>query len=256
MKKLTTIIAIAMFASCAQPQKTNYKTSKTETLKSRVRDSLDKISNKKYHCDFCDLINRDDLNDYEADLLTEKKIPIYNLNAEGYKRRDKLHSYYYRSLTKASKKKLNYPDSVFNWAIMNNGFLDTVCRMIPHYRSKFEQGKTLISSRLGLVNEPIVGGSLSTDENSSVYKMHVVFKGEPDEESIKKLIEAVMIKYHMPINEDNALHVGNMLMTLSNESAVGVTEMDILKDMYQNGSSAVSLSAQGGLSAGLLELRK
>ena len=70
-------------------------------------------------------------------------------------------------------------------------------------------------------------GNLSTSEESSIYKMHVVFKGNPDEEVIKKLIEAVMLKYEMPITEDNALHVGNMLVTLSNASAVGVTEMDI-----------------------------
>ena len=100
----------------------------------------------------------------------------------------------------------------------------------------------------------------SSSENSSnvaekdPYEiMHIAFEGYPEVSEIKPRLEAVMDNYSFPKTDDNRLMVGNMLVALRKASAVGVTEMQILKHIYQHGSNKISLPDQAGLSATLLE---
>ena len=96
--------------------------------------------------------------------------------------------------------------------------------------------------------------SMSGDASEAYDMLHVVFEGMPDVEKIKPLIEAVMKKYDVVINNDNVQRVGSMLLSLKKSSAIGVTEMDILQHIYQNGTSAVKLPEQAAISATLLEM--
>lgn len=94
------------------------------------------------------------------------------------------------------------------------------------------------------------------DNSNAIEKIHIAFDGMPDEESVKKLIEAVMHRYGIIINNENTLRVANVLVTLKNESKVGVTEMDILKHIYQKGTNQLQFSEQAALSATILETNK
>lgn len=89
------------------------------------------------------------------------------------------------------------------------------------------------------------------------YKViHMAFDGFPDKEDIQPMLEAVMKRYNIPTTNDNILKVGNILVVLRKESNVGVTEMEILKHIYQKGSSAITLPEQAGISSVLLEQSK
>lgn len=86
--------------------------------------------------------------------------------------------------------------------------------------------------------------------------IHIAFEGFPDKEVVQPMMEAVMKRYNMTITNDNILKVGNMLVVLKQESKVGVTEMDILKHIYQKGSASITLPEQAGISSVLLEQSK
>ncbi len=86
--------------------------------------------------------------------------------------------------------------------------------------------------------------------------IHIAFEGFPDKEVVQPMMEAVMKRYNMTITNDNILKVGNMLVVLKQESKVGVTEMDILKHIYQKGSASVTLPEQAGISSTILEATK
>lgn len=110
------------------------------------------------------------------------------------------------------------------------------------------------------IEVPIVGDSVAgppAPAGPDAYEiMEGVFIGEPEKEKVQPLIETVMQRYGMTINNENLTRVANMLFALRKESKVGVTEMDILKHIYQKGSAAISLPDQAGLSATTLELTK
>ena len=63
--------------------------------------------------------------------------------------------------------------------------------------------------------------------------IHIAFEGFPDKEDVQPMLEAVMKRYNMTVTNDNIIKVGNMLVTLRQDSKVGVTEMEILKHIYQ-----------------------
>jgi len=86
--------------------------------------------------------------------------------------------------------------------------------------------------------------------------IHIAFEGFPDKEEVQPIMEAVIKRYNMTITNDNILKVGNMLVVLKKESKVGVTEMDILKHIYQKGSASVTLPEQAGISSTILEVTK
>lgn len=81
----------------------------------------------------------------------------------------------------------------------------------------------------------------------------MVFTGRPDKEDIEPQLEAVMNLYNIPITDDNLLKIANMLYVLKKESKVGVTELQILKNIYQTGYTGNTLEYQAALSATLLE---
>lgn len=96
----------------------------------------------------------------------------------------------------------------------------------------------------------------STTEKDPYEIMHVAFEGSPEISNIKPMLEAVLVTYGLPKTDEYRLKVGSMLVTLRKASSVGVTEMDILKNIYQHGSNKISLPDQAGISATLLERSK
>lgn len=86
--------------------------------------------------------------------------------------------------------------------------------------------------------------------------IHIAFEGFPDKEDVQPMLEVVMKRYDMTVTNDNIIKVGNMLVTLRQDSKVGVTEMEILKHIYQKGSSSLTLPEQAGISSVLLEQSK
>jgi len=87
-------------------------------------------------------------------------------------------------------------------------------------------------------------------------KIHIAFEGFPNIEVIKPLLESVMTRYNIIINNDNILKCANVLITLKNDSKVGVTEMDILKHIYQKGTSKIDYATQAAISYTYLESTK
>lgn len=87
-------------------------------------------------------------------------------------------------------------------------------------------------------------------------KIHIAFEGMPEIEKVKPILEAVMTRYNIVINNDNVLKCANVLVTMKNESKIGVTEMEVLKHMYQRGSSGVDYATQAAISATYLEQTK
>lgn len=82
----------------------------------------------------------------------------------------------------------------------------------------------------------------STKSTNELYeKIHIAFEGEPEIEKIKPLLEAVMVNYKLPITYENIEEVGDCLVYLRQHSKVGVTEMDILKHIYQKGTNNLNL---------------
>lgn len=94
------------------------------------------------------------------------------------------------------------------------------------------------------------------DQEDPYYIMHIAFEGMPEIEDFKPQLDAVMERYDMEINRDNLLKVANALVVMRKESKVGVTEAEILKHVYQKGTSKISIADQIGLSATILETTK
>lgn len=78
----------------------------------------------------------------------------------------------------------------------------------------------------------------------------------PDIDKVKPLLETTMTRYNIVINNDNVLKCANVLVVLKNDSKVGVIEMDILKHIYQTGSSSGDYATQAAISATYLEQTK
>lgn len=87
-------------------------------------------------------------------------------------------------------------------------------------------------------------------------KIEIVFDGHPTKEEIQPMLESVLDKYHLNVNDENILKLGDVLLTLKKSSKLGVTEMEILKHMYQHGSNGVELYQQAAISATYLETTK
>lgn len=87
-------------------------------------------------------------------------------------------------------------------------------------------------------------------------KLSVVFEGEPDEKVLRPMMEYVMNRHNMAITAESVMRVGDALFVLRKASLVGVTEMDILKFVYQKGSTKLTLDQNFALAATLLETSK
>lgn len=86
--------------------------------------------------------------------------------------------------------------------------------------------------------------------------MEVAFEGYPSREEIKPLLETVMTRYGFEITDKNLLRCASVLVTLRKESILGITEMDILKHMYQKGSDGIDYPTQAAISFRILESSK
>jgi cytochrome bd-type quinol oxidase subunit 1 len=98
--------------------------------------------------------------------------------------------------------------------------------------------------------------SSSNNKPSAYEMMETAFEGYPNKSDLKPMMESVMNRHKLEVNEVNLQKVGSMLVSLRKASKVGVTEMEILKHIYQNGSEKISLPDQAGISAVELELTK
>jgi homoaconitase/3-isopropylmalate dehydratase large subunit len=97
----------------------------------------------------------------------------------------------------------------------------------------------------------IVNTGKSADEAYDM--LHVVFEGNPEKEVIRKLMSAVMAKYNIEENYENLNRCGSALLGLKQSSAIAITEMQILKHMYQHGDSGYNFPTQAAISAVFLE---
>lgn len=86
--------------------------------------------------------------------------------------------------------------------------------------------------------------------------MAVAFEGFPEKNSISAMMEPVMDRHKIEKTDKNRTDFADMLLRLRKGSALGVTEMDILKHMYQKGSGSNTLVQQAALSATYLEETK
>ena len=86
--------------------------------------------------------------------------------------------------------------------------------------------------------------------------MEVAFEGNPSTSEIKPMMEEVMKSYNLDVNEENLQKVASMLVSLRKESKVAVTEMEILKNIYQKGDRNVPLTTQAAISLMNLEQTK
>ncbi|WP_299288465.1 hypothetical protein [uncultured Mucilaginibacter sp.] len=98
--------------------------------------------------------------------------------------------------------------------------------------------------------------SESTENITAYEKMHVVFTDKPSEETISKLMNPILTNYSLPIDEEHEEKFASALVSMKQQSAVGVTEMEILKYMYQHPDASSSLPEAIGKAATILEMRK
>jgi hypothetical protein len=94
------------------------------------------------------------------------------------------------------------------------------------------------------------------NSDNAYEKIHIAFEGMPDKNVVKPLLESVMKRYKIIINNKNVEGCANVLVLQKNESKIGVSEMEILKDMYQNGDSNNTFPEQAVYSALYLEKTK
>jgi hypothetical protein len=90
-------------------------------------------------------------------------------------------------------------------------------------------------------------------QKSAYEKMELAFIGNPRESEIKPILERVIEFHGAEINENNRERSASVLISLRKSSKSGVTEMDILKHMDENGVSEFSFPNQAAISFTLLE---
>jgi hypothetical protein len=79
--------------------------------------------------------------------------------------------------------------------------------------------------------------------------METAFEGYPRKSEIQPMMQKVMEMYGYPETEENLQKFGSVLVSLRKESILGVTEMDILKHIYQFGSTDITFPQQAAISA-------
>jgi hypothetical protein len=93
----------------------------------------------------------------------------------------------------------------------------------------------------------------SVYEKNAFEKMELAFIGHPSESEIKPILEKVIEFHGGIINEDTRERSASVLISLRKSSKKGVTEMDILKHMAENGASELTYPNQAAISFTLLE---
>lgn len=143
---------------------------------------------------------------------------------------------------------------VKDWAIQQGSSIEEFIKADSINRSR---EKTYNSQQLDSIvkstNDYLLYKGMPENADDAFEKVHIAFEGMPDKDKVKALLETVMNRYNIVINNDNVLKVSNVLVVFKNESKVGVTEMDILKHIYQNGTTDVDYPTQAAISASILE---
>lgn len=98
--------------------------------------------------------------------------------------------------------------------------------------------------------------SHQTREDSIYLSMHETFVGKPDTAIIKPLVKRLLAKYGSELFDDDPAMLGQMTTEFRKMSVVGVTEMDILKHIYQHGDRCEPLDKNIVMSYMRLEKRK
>ena len=114
----------------------------------------------------------------------------------------------------------------------------------------------MFSNRNSVANGSTQSNIEITPNNDPYQILHNVFVGYPDKEQIQKLIDPVIARHKMAVIDGNVLKVGNALVFLREKSAIGVTEMQILKHAYQNNLDNFTIDEQLAFSATILERYK
>lgn len=86
--------------------------------------------------------------------------------------------------------------------------------------------------------------------------MSAVFVGKPKKSAIQPMLEDVMKRYKLEVNRENLIRVASVLLDMRKASKIGVTEMEILKHMYQRGAKNTNFPNQAAVSATYLEIVK
>ena len=142
---------------------------------------------------------------------------------------------------------------LFLFSCSNNTSTENSSRKTDDNSSKIDKSDSNVTTPTNKTPERT---SSSVAEKDPYEMMQVAFEGSPEISRIKPVLEAVIQKYDLPKTNEYRLKVGSMLVSLRKASAVGVTEMEILKHIYQHGSNQISLPDQAGISARLLETSK
>jgi len=95
--------------------------------------------------------------------------------------------------------------------------------------------------------------SLTGNTDEAYEAIHYAFEGMPDIEVVKPLLVEVMNQYKIVINNKNTLICSDVLIAMKHRSKVGVTEMEMLKHMYQHGDRNIDFATQLAVSATYLE---
>ena len=94
----------------------------------------------------------------------------------------------------------------------------------------------------------------STDHAYTI--IETAFEGYPDKKDVKPMLEDVMKRYGMEITDDGVLKAANVLVAMKNASLVGVTEIEILKRVYQRGAMSGDYVTNIAIAATFLESTK
>lgn len=93
-------------------------------------------------------------------------------------------------------------------------------------------------------------------EKDAYELMEVAFEGYPSKSDVQPMLEDVMKRYDMEVNNENLTKAANVLVTMKNDSKVGVTEMEILKRVYQKGNNYEDYVTNVARAAVFLEITK
>ncbi len=96
--------------------------------------------------------------------------------------------------------------------------------------------------------------ALSQSNQKDPYEMmSVAFEGRPSKRSIEVMMEAVLKRHGYERNYKNRMGLGSVLIELRKNNNQKIVEMDILRHMYLNGVSRLSIEEQAALSMTLLK---
>jgi len=98
--------------------------------------------------------------------------------------------------------------------------------------------------------------SIAQSNRDAYEVMETVFEGRPEKKIVQPLMEAVLRRYYVQITNENVMKAANTLYVLKKESKVGVTEMEILRHMYQKGIKGRTFDVQAAYSYTYLEENK